>query len=561
VTPGRELADLSRAPVGLAGLEETSGDCHESTKFVDPARECGLLVSALAMGAPSESVAPPPTNGPDPLIGTLIHGKYRIRSLLARGGMGSVYKAEQEPLGRQVAIKILRGVTTDGTEATGSEQDKQFRARFLREASALARLSHPSIVTVYDYGRIDETSERCFMAMEFVPGDTLHRRLANRKPLPLTETLQLLDDVASALRVAHAGGIVHRDLKPSNIILAKNADCEDRAKIVDFGIVKVIGDGEVDQDLTQEGVCMGSPRYMSPEQIAGSKVDRRTDIYALGIIMFQCLTGRVPFEAGNTVSVMMQHVNAPIPPLRDVCADTPAPEWLEQLVRNCLEKNPANRPQSADEILQVLRRHMSATMPLTPEADANELAARPEHTTPSPVSLPRPTIRKKRRWPLVLVAGVLAAAAAVPTLRRKAAQSSAPGPTVSAPTIASSPHDESFALRIKAEPAGTVDDNGVTVGVTPLVRRYSHNELQAAAHTLVVHAPGFEPVTFVQGDSDADLERDLVLIASPHPSSTPSSPTQPARSWVPSSPRNAPTATTSAPPPVQTSTGDLIMHR
>jgi serine/threonine protein kinase len=288
----------------------------------------------------------------DPLVGRIVAAKYRVLASIAAGGMGKVYRAEQLPLGRPVALKVLHPKHTDGPEGPS------LRKRFLREASILSKLQHPNIVTVFDYGKIEadeEGGERLFMAMEYLSGETLLQRLIARGRLPWQECVGVAKQLARGLREAHARGIVHRDLKPSNVMILKAADGEERVKIVDFGIVKVLEVGDNDQELTQEGSVVGSPNYMAPEQITTGKVDPRSDMYSLGVILYQCLTGRFPFEVETPMQMMVAHVSKPPIPLLDRTRGLKVPAWLDELVMRCLAKSPDKRPQAMDEVLRAIQ--------------------------------------------------------------------------------------------------------------------------------------------------------------------------------------------------------------
>ena len=226
----------------------------------------------------------------DPLVGTVVNGRFRVLRVVATGGMGRIYQAEQLPLGRRVALKVL------SQQYTRSSDDEAFQKRFFLEASILSKLQHTNIVTVFDYGRIEGTSpESYFMVMEFLSGETLHERLVRLGTLSPSEVITLARQLARGLREAHRNNVVHRDLKPSNIMLLPQQDGSELVKAVDFGLLKVLTD-DSDQ-VTKDGTFLGSPRYMSPEQIAHGKVDHRTDVYSLGVILYQCLCGQVPFDS------------------------------------------------------------------------------------------------------------------------------------------------------------------------------------------------------------------------------------------------------------------------
>ena len=289
----------------------------------------------------------PPGPGParDPLLGRLVAQKYRVSRLIARGGMGRIYLAEQEPLGRVVALKVL------DARYVQSDQDPEFQKRFLLEASTCARLTHPNTVKVYDYGRIEEIAdETYFMVMEYIDGRTLRQALKDFGHFPAGRALRVTREVARSLREAHRLGVVHRDLKPSNIMLVPSDEGES-VKVLDFGIAKVIRDDV--SDLTQGGKFLGSPRYMSPEVIRHTAVDTRSDIYSLGVLLYEMLCGRPPFAGEKSVATMMAHLSDPVPSIKDRAGVDVAVQ-VEAIARRCLEKEPRNRIQSADDLIAVI---------------------------------------------------------------------------------------------------------------------------------------------------------------------------------------------------------------
>jgi len=307
--------------------------------------------------------------GEDTLVGRVVNGRFHIVKRIARGGMGSVYFATQTPLSRPVAVKVLHTVRSgDG------ESEESFRRRFLQEASILAKLQHPNIVMLLDYGQISNLpTEHYFMAMEFLRGETLAQRFRTRGRLTLVESIRLVRQIGRGLREAHRCGFIHRDLKPSNIMLVPGDERGDIVKLIDFGIGKIIP-GKADPvrdsaDETQAGLLLGSPRYMSPEQIRSEPVEPRTDLYGLGVTLFEALTGRVPFEGGASFDVMLAHCLIPPPRLSEACPTGAFPAALSDLVGALLEKQPANRP-TVDEFLQRLTdveeeifRSVTLTMP------------------------------------------------------------------------------------------------------------------------------------------------------------------------------------------------------
>jgi eukaryotic-like serine/threonine-protein kinase len=298
-----------------------------------------------------------PEGDSDPLLGMVINQKFKITQAIAVGGMGTIYRGEQLVLARSVAIKVLNPAYT------ANLRDPAFQKRFFLEASILSRLQHPNIVTVFDYGRIDTLEhDRFFMAMEFLPGETLHRRLRTRGWLTPPEALGIARQLARGLREAHKHGVVHRDMKPSNVMLVPDEDGVEIVKILDFGLGKVLSDDS--EELTQQGSFLGSPRYMSPEQIAHGKVDHRTDVYSLGVMLYQMLCGKVPFESDKSVQILIAHLQTPVPPMKQRNPDVDVPEPIENFVRRCLEKNPDARPATMDDFIRQLR-ECASTMGLT----------------------------------------------------------------------------------------------------------------------------------------------------------------------------------------------------
>jgi serine/threonine-protein kinase len=283
--------------------------------------------------------------GPDPLIGRLVAGRFKIVSVIARGGMGKVYKAEQSPLGRLCALKVL-------SPKYEGDRDPEFHKRFFLEASTAAKLTHANTVTIFDYGQDGE--DLYYIAMEYIEGRTLHRTLREEGPFDEGRTANIAGQICRSLREAHGLGVVHRDLKPGNILLADRADERDVVKVLDFGLVKdVTGEHE---DLTQAGLFMGSPKYMAPEQILGGEITPRTDIYSLGVMMYEMLTGKVPYDRGASVGTLMAHVNDPLPPLRQVNPKLQASPTMENIVYRCLEKEPNKRFNSMKDLLNALKR-------------------------------------------------------------------------------------------------------------------------------------------------------------------------------------------------------------
>ena len=286
----------------------------------------------------------------DPIVGTVIAGKYRIDAVLGRGGMGAVYRATHVMLNKTVAVKTINRDLIESAEMV---------QRFQREARAATSLEHPNIVAVYDLGQADDGG--LYIAMEFVKGVDLKDVIRASGPMPAARIVPLLAQVASALARAHRNHIVHRDLKPQNLVIATDANGQERVKLLDFGIAKTLEEGAT--QLTADGYSLGTPQYMAPEQAMGEQVDGRADIYALGVILYEMLVGDVPFNAASAPAVLVKHLNeAPEPPSHRR-PDLRIPPALEAVALRCLEKDPANRFQTAEEFGAALERSVPAGAP------------------------------------------------------------------------------------------------------------------------------------------------------------------------------------------------------
>ena len=240
------------------------------------------------------------------VVGEVVADRYELEELVGTGGMSSVFRARDRLLERFVALKILHEHYTD---------DAEYVERFRREARAVAQLAHPNIVTVIDRG---EQDGRQFIVFEFVEGENLKQRVVREGPLPVEEAADLCTQVARALGYAHERGIVHRDVKPQNVILNDDG----RAKVTDFGIARSL-DVELGRGVTQTGTVLGTSDYIAPEQAQGGRVDAQTDVYSLGVVLYELLVGDVPFRGDNFVAVAMQHVSAPVPSVLDRRGDVP----------------------------------------------------------------------------------------------------------------------------------------------------------------------------------------------------------------------------------------------
>ncbi len=279
----------------------------------------------------------------DPMLGRVLAGKYLLVDLIGAGGMGAVYLSLQEALGREVAVKVLR--TTTGTG------DPELRGRFFREARMLGKLQHRHIVTVHDHG--EEPDGTLFMVMERLRGKSLRQTLSEETRLHPGRAREIALQVLDALSEAHEQCMVHRDLKPDNIMLVPERTGEPAAKVLDFGIVRVLGSDEPESaPKTRQGIALGTPAYMAPEQVQGKPITPSTDLYAVGILLFEMVVGRPPFVGESAWETVTRHVTTPVPPIPPGLG---IPVAYEQLVRRALEKDPAERFRTAADMAAALR--------------------------------------------------------------------------------------------------------------------------------------------------------------------------------------------------------------
>ncbi len=332
--------------------------CHE--EFGENDQRCShdsTLVFVTDAGPGSE-----PRPSQEPHIGTVLDGKYRIDALLGRGGMGAVYQGTHVQLDRTVAVKLM--LESVLAMAGGYE-------RFKREARAIARLKHANIVTIYDFGGGPETG--AYLVMEHLEGRTLAQILRQEGAQPPEFAIAVMRQVCSAVHAAHEAGILHRDLKSENIFLEGDVKDASHVKVLDFGIAKLLDTTDrTNQNLTEEGAIIGTPGYMSPEQAAGGAADVRSDVYSLGCILYETLTGRLPFTAPTIPALLQRYLReSPTPP--SVYAPAIPPD-LDQIILHALGKWPEDRYQTVRELEAALaktapaNRHKGKTLPLSPDA-------------------------------------------------------------------------------------------------------------------------------------------------------------------------------------------------
>ncbi|RYE95095.1 MAG: serine/threonine protein kinase, partial [Myxococcales bacterium] len=295
------------------------------------------------------------TRAPDPYIGRdIATGRYRILQKIGSGGMGAVYKATQPNIGRMVAIKILHPKLVNR---------KDLVSRFSREAKALGHLSHPNTVKVFDDGELEDGS--LFIVMEYLEGRNLNQAVRTGGPMPVERALPILMQVCGALHEAHERGIVHRDLKPENIFLSTQGGIKDFPKVLDFGLAKVteqeMRPGSI--VLTQEGMVFGTPEFMSPEQAQGKTLDARSDLYSLAVILYEVLTGKLPFDARTPMEHIQHHVMTRPIPLHERVPTAGFSPGLSDVLSRALSKDPAQRFQTAGEFANALEPFSSGKNP------------------------------------------------------------------------------------------------------------------------------------------------------------------------------------------------------
>jgi serine/threonine protein kinase len=326
---------------------------------------CKAVLSSTARycGGCGYAVAPTATKASDSqnidaafMIGKDVGGRYRIIKKLGEGGMGAVYQAEQISLKRKIALKVLKAELSASPDLV---------RRFNAEAELAAKLNHPNTVTLYDFGQDEDGS--LFIAMELISGRSLREILVREGPQTSARIAAIGSQICSSLADAHATGIVHRDLKPDNVMLSDRGKKTDVVTVLDFGIAKLRNqEGNITQQpMTRAGDMLGTPQYMAPEQIRGDRVDARTDVYAMGILLYEMATARLPFDAKTIMSLLSKHLTEPpIPPHRrrsDITVDP----TLEHLIMQCLSKAPEQRPQSMDEVEDSLAALASVSGPIS----------------------------------------------------------------------------------------------------------------------------------------------------------------------------------------------------
>jgi serine/threonine-protein kinase len=359
---------------------------------------CGADAGGVSKFCPSCGQTLVRTAQADDYVGKVVGKKYRVESLLGEGGMGKVYKAKQVALDKMVVLKVLR---------QSLQSDERTVARFQREAKAASRLKHANSISVLDFGQAEDGS--LYIAMELVEGKDLHEILSKEYPLPEARIVRIISQVLSALAEAHSVGVIHRDLKPENIMVEQRRGEPDFVKVLDFGIAKIQdASAEDGPALTRAGFVCGTPEYMSPEQARGSQLDARSDLYAVGVILYQLTTGLLPFDADSAVGYATKHLmEEPQPPSRRRPEARISPA-MERLILRAMSKDPGARPQTADEFreeLLAVPEKRAATgqgmaAPLrrpTPTDEDRTAPVRPVTSAAAPLRLTDEVVKRERR--------------------------------------------------------------------------------------------------------------------------------------------------------------------
>ncbi|HEY9712910.1 MAG TPA: serine/threonine-protein kinase, partial [Chroococcales cyanobacterium] len=345
VTAGQPYLSSSSSSISKADLEVTDPGLPDTSGL-----DGRTVVNTSGPGRPRATAAPSGDANPhqkENLLGTVLDDKYEILELIGRGGMSLVYKAKHHVLKSNVAIKTLLPHLV---------LHPMSLQRFHQEAQAASNLRHPNVITVYDFGTTPDGQP--YLVMDYVEGFSLGDVLEKEHHLKQERALDIFIQVADALSHAHSKGIIHRDLKPTNILLLEKEGKADFVNIVDFGIAKLLPQEGADAvSLTQTGEVFGSPLYMSPEQCKGEKLDARADIYSMGCLMYETLTGRTPIEGDNTMEVLFKHIHEVPPSMSDARARVP--ERLERIVFKCLAKDPGQRYQSMEQLKEELETYRS----------------------------------------------------------------------------------------------------------------------------------------------------------------------------------------------------------
>jgi tRNA A-37 threonylcarbamoyl transferase component Bud32 len=476
-----------------------------------PPSERILRPSAIATTNPPKLDVPkldfsgtPPPSKADAYVGKTIDGRYLVERVLGEGGMGVVYAARHQVIDKKVAVKVLRGEMATDQEAND---------RFLQEARAASAIGNPHIVDISDFGQLPDGST--YFVMELLEGKALsHVLFESSGPVAVPRVVHIAKQIAQGLGAAHAANIVHRDLKPDNVMLINRGTERDFAKVLDFGIAKV---GSATTRMTRAGSVFGTPHYMSPEQAAGAAVDHRTDIYALGVIIYELASGKVPFDADNFMGILTQHMYKSPVPIRALVPEVDVPPGLDAIVLKSLTKKPEGRYQSMDEVvadLEKLERGMlpDAVQEMMARSGGFNVPADYFRSSGMPAPVPATPALPKQRWPLYAVIGAVATLVGIVgvVLARGGNSTAHPGPTppattsvataapvptpplpsaTLAPTASSAPAHQVLVSVVPPDAAITRD--GQSLGTSPVALALADGEVA----NLVITRRGFQQKT------------------------------------------------------------------
>ena len=497
---------MSRTKFLSSASDDAASTEAGSAATLDPNPKITSDLLASSSETPASVVA-------DPLLGRVIDSRYQVESVLGQGGMGIVYRGRHKVIDKRVAIKVLRGEMA---------RDKEVTERFLQEAKAASSIGNPHIIDISDFGVLPDGST--YFVMEYLDGKSLTDLMEESRPVPVTRIVHIVKQIAQGLAAAHAAGIVHRDLKPDNIMLINRGSEKDFVKILDFGIAKV-SSGETNR-LTRAGSIFGTPHYMSPEQAAGAQVNHATDLYSLGVIMYELSAGKVPFDAENFMGILTMHMYKAPPPMRALVPQPDVPPGLDAIVLKCLSKKPEGRYTNMDALFADLEKFQTGAMP-----DAvNEMMARSGgfnvpadyfRTSGMPAPMPATPPRKSAKWPLYAgIAGVVTAIAIVVGIFAKSSNSSADiksdPATVATTTTATAP------TSVNVVPA--VATHSVVVALDPSDAKATINGQDqknpvvvslkdGESATLIVSKAGFVAQTLTVNATDASRVLKLAPVA------------------------------------------------
>jgi serine/threonine-protein kinase len=439
--------------------------------------------------------------------GTTLDGRYKIETILGEGGMGIVYLARHKVIDKRVAVKVLRA---------DFAHQKEITDRFLQEAKAASSIGNPHIVDISDFGELPDGST--YFVMEWLDGVPLSKLTQDRRPVPMPRLLDIARQIADGLGAAHSAGIVHRDLKPDNVFLIRHGSAPDFVKILDFGIAKVMNDAS--KKVTRAGALFGTPHYMSPEQAAGTPVDARTDVYALGVMLYELASGKLPFDADNLMGILTQHMFKAAEPIRRF--EATVPPGLEAIVMKALSKHPDQRyatMQALSQDLDKLARgeNPDALAEMMVRAASQFPPALAERSMPEPI--PASPRRTRTRWGVYAgVSAILVACCLVVGVFLQASSSTAQPSRPDAKTAPQAPATTAVesksidapeaptSVLFAAEPLDAhVFKGDVDLGTTPITL-----EVPAGGLRVDVRRPGYRPRTIVVDGSQKKVSIKLV---------------------------------------------------